>query len=97
MNLVVGIIDDEFTSQALTSDPVTRNTLLRALWIETQIGGYSITFVANGGTPEPDNLTFQVAIPDPLPSISKAGFTFAGWRWRKYFNGCCCYSRRNNI
>ena len=74
-------IDDEFTSQALTSDPITGNTILHALWIETQIGGYSITFVANGGTPEPDNLTYQTAIPDPLPSISKAGFTFAGWRW----------------
>ena len=29
---------------------------------------------------QPDNLTYQTAIPDPLPSI-KAGFTFAGWRW----------------
>ena len=28
-----------------------------------------------------DDLTNQTAIPDPLPSISKAGFTFAGWRW----------------
>jgi len=73
--------DDEFTSQALTGDPITGNIILHALWIETQIGGYSITFVANGGTPEPDNLTYQTAIPDPLPSISKAGFIFAGWRW----------------
>ena len=77
MNLVVGIIDDEFTSQALTGDPITGNTILHALWIETQIGGYSITFVANGGTPEPDNLTYQTAIPDPLPSLVN-GFTFAG-------------------
>ena len=73
--------DDEFTSQALTGDPITGNTLLRALWIETQIGGYSITFVENGGTPIPNDLTSQTAIPDPLPSISKTGFTFVGWRW----------------
>ena len=37
-------IDNEFTSQAIYGDPVTRNTQLHALWIETQIGGYSITF-----------------------------------------------------
>ena len=81
MNLVVGILITSLYIQAIYGDPVTRNTQLHALWIETQIGGYSITFVENGGTPIPDDLTNQTAIPDPLPSISKTGLTFAGWRW----------------
>jgi len=73
--------DAECTTQALTGDSITSNTQLYALWIEAQIGGYSITFVANGGTPIPDNLTNQTAIPDPLPSLSRTGLTFDGWRW----------------
>lgn len=73
--------DAELTTQALTGDPITANTALYALWIGTQRGGYSITFVANGGTPIPADLTNQTAIPDPLPSISKTGLTFDAWRW----------------
>ena len=73
--------DESLSAQALTDDPISANTILYAKWIETQIGGYSITFETNGGTPVPTNLTNQVAIPDPLPSISKSGFTFVGWKW----------------
>lgn len=73
--------DAELTAQVVAGDPITANTALYALWIGTQRGGYSITFVANGGTPIPDDLTNQTAIPDPLPSISKTGLTFDAWRW----------------
>lgn len=52
-------------------------------WIQsnaTQIlPGYSITYHANGGTPEPTNLTEQTNLPSPLPTISKPNFSFDGW------------------
>ena len=41
--------------------------------------GYSITYHANGGTPEPENLTGQTSLPSPLPTVSKPNFTFDGW------------------
>lgn len=41
--------------------------------------GYSITYHANGGTPEPENLTEQTNLPSPLPTVSKSGYSFDGW------------------
>lgn len=41
--------------------------------------GYSITYHADGGTPEPENLTGQTTLPSPLPTVSKANFSFDGW------------------
>ena len=63
--------DESLSAQALTDDPISANTILYAKWIETQIGGYSITFETNGGTPVPTNLTNQVAIPCSAPLTNR--------------------------
>lgn len=43
------------------------------------VTGYSITYHADGGTPEPENLTGKTTLPSPLPTVSKPNFTFEGW------------------
>ena len=42
------------------------------------MAGFSITFEENGGTSVTD-LTEQTALPDPLPTPTKANNVFAGW------------------
>lgn len=46
---------------------------------EYLVEGYSVTYHANGGTPEPENLTGQTNLPSPLPTIAKDGHVFEGW------------------
>lgn len=60
---------------------LTDSTLIRFLetYATQIIPGYSITYHANGGAPEPANLTEQTNLPSPLPTIAKDGFTFDGW------------------
>lgn len=40
--------------------------------------GYSITYEENGGSTVTD-LTEQTALPSPLPTTTKSGYTFMGW------------------
>ena len=43
-------------------------------------GGYSITYHCNDATSDcPSNASGQSALPNPLPTPSKTGFTFGGW------------------
>lgn len=46
---------------------------------EVPATGYSITYYCNGGTTCPENEDNQTALPDPLPTITKAGYNFGGW------------------
>jgi uncharacterized repeat protein (TIGR02543 family) len=46
--------------------------------------GYTITFEENGGTTQTD-LTEQTALPDPLPTPTKSGYTFVGWYYDSDF------------
>ena len=46
--------------------------------------GFSITFEENGGTSVTD-LTEQTALPDPLPTPTKEGYTFVGWYYDSDF------------
>ena len=46
--------------------------------------GYSITFEENGGTTVTD-LTEQTALPNPLPTPTKSGYTFLGWYYESNF------------
>ena len=46
----------------------------------TSASGYSITYHCNGATSGcPSNASGQSALPNPLPTPSKTGFTFGGW------------------
>ena len=45
---------------------------------------YSITFEENGGTSVTD-LTEQTALPDPLPTPTKSGYTFVAWYYESNF------------
>ena len=45
---------------------------------------YSITFVENGGTTQTD-LTEQTALPTPLPTPTKSGYTFVNWYYDSSF------------
>ncbi|MBQ0136915.1 MAG: InlB B-repeat-containing protein [Bacteroidales bacterium] len=46
---------------------------------EAPATGYSITYHCDGGTTCPENEEDQTNLPDPLPTLSKAGFNFDGW------------------
>lgn len=40
---------------------------------------YTITFVTNGHGEQPENLTEQTNLPDPLPVLSEEDWAFEGW------------------
>ncbi len=46
--------------------------------------GYTITYEENGGTTQTD-LTEQTALPTPLPTTTKSGYTFKGWYYDSGF------------
>lgn len=41
--------------------------------------GYTISYTCNGGTPCPSQATEQTVLPNPLPTVTQSGYTFAGW------------------
>ena len=56
---------------------VNGNITLYAKW---DVSYHTVDFVANGGSPEPSQLTMPyVSRLNSLPSITKTGYTFAGW------------------
>jgi uncharacterized repeat protein (TIGR02543 family) len=53
-------------------------------WEEFVPSGYSITFEENGGTSVND-LIYQTALPNPLPTPTKSGYTFVNWYYDSAF------------
>ena len=52
--------------------------------VVTNITGYKVTFVTNGGTSVTD-LTDIKSLPNPLPTTTKSGYTFNGWFYESNF------------
>lgn len=53
-------------------------------WEVVPPSGYSITFEENGGTSVTD-LSGQTALPNPLPTTTKSGYTFVNWYYDSAF------------
>ena len=73
--------DSDFTIEAFTDDPLTSDVTLYAKWV---LNTYTIIFEENGGTTQTD-LTEQTALPDPLPTPTKSGYSFLGWYYDSDF------------
>ena len=57
---------------------VTESITLTALWT---VNKYTVTFNADGGTPEPEkkSVEYNKEVDEPTPAPKKDGFTFKGW------------------
>lgn len=70
------------TIQYLAGQTINRSLTVYAKWL---LNSYSVTYVANGGSPEPDPLTSQATLPTPLPTINKSGYVSGGWYYNSLF------------
>jgi uncharacterized repeat protein (TIGR02543 family) len=52
--------------------------------VSGSVSGFNITFEENGGSEQTD-LTEQTALPNPLPTTTKTGYTFVGWYYDSDF------------
>lgn len=57
---------------------VTEDITLKAKW---KVNMYTVTFDADGGTPEPEkkSVEYNKEVEEPTPAPKKDGFTFKGW------------------
>lgn len=71
-----------FQREAHSGDPLYETVTLYAKW--TQIAPvYTITYNTNGGSAVPAGS--GSALPSPLPTTTRTGFTFAGWFYDSIF------------
>lgn len=67
------------TASSAATETYVKTDVAYTLTIEESVVRVSITFVENGGEPEITDLTEQTNLPNPLPTITKAGYNFGGW------------------
>ena len=83
-----GYIDAIFDFSSLSESERTFNSGYydggNVVYWEEYIAGYSVTFEENGGTSVTD-LSEQTALPDPLPTPTKPGYTFVAWYYESNF------------
>ncbi len=71
-------------SEAIAGTELKEDTTLYAKWTEI-VKKYSITFETEGYGEQPQNLTNQTHLPDPLPELSAEWRIFEGWFFDRQF------------
>jgi uncharacterized repeat protein (TIGR02543 family) len=76
--------NSNFSVQYTAGQPIYGSLTAYAKWI---VNSYTVTWVENGGTPAPDDLTDVASLPATLPVITKTGYELDGWYFNSLFTG----------
>ena len=80
----VGWYTDRDSSGNGTGTQYTESTTMpdsnTQLWAKWAVKSYTITYNANGGTVSPSSNKFTINDDVPLPTPTKTGYTFTGWK-----------------